>query len=66
MTSAIMIKITLIPLPDRTDGKSTKTCLDPSALGEAITALWSTIETKQRRDEGSRGRRYDSEWVLRE
>lgn len=39
MTSDMMIKIMVIPPPDRTEGKSTKTFLDPSALGEAITGL---------------------------
>lgn len=56
MTSVMMIKIILISLPGRADGKSTKTCIDPSALDEAITAHQRTIETKQRRDDERRGR----------
>lgn len=56
MNSMVMIQIILIVLPDRADGKSTKTCLDPSALDEAITALQTTIETKERRDERREGR----------
>ncbi len=56
MTSVMMINITLIPPTDRADGKSAKTCMDPPALGEAITVLWRTIETEQKRDEGGRGK----------
>lgn len=52
MTSVMMIKIMLSPLPDRAGGKSSKTCLDPPA----ITALQRTIKTKQRRSEGRSGR----------
>ena len=46
MLSVMMIKIVLIALPDRADGKSTKACSEPSA----ITVLRSTIETKERGD----------------
>lgn len=56
MNPMVIIQIILIVLPDRADGKSTKTCSDPSALNEAITALQRTIEKKERRDEREEGR----------
>lgn len=65
MTSEMMIKITLIPPPDRADGKSAKARFDPSASGEAIRALRRTIETTRGRN-GGKKEDMGSEWVLRE
>lgn len=58
----MMIKIVLIAWQDRADGKSTKACFEPSA----ITVLRSTIETKEKRDEGCGGADMAGEWMLGE